>query len=346
MAKWFEEAEKEMSNVIYSRVRLVRNWKEYPFPGKMTREQGAEMTARLNEGLKDIGSLDGCRYAKAELERLADLDRAALTERRVLGRSMSKKKGPASLIVSEDERASIVLNGDDHIRIQVLEAGLNLEGCYKRADRLDDYISERFEYSFDEKYGYLTSYPTNVGTGLRASVVLHLPLLSRKRSFNSLVADMGRFGTAVRGVYGEGGENYGSLYQVSNQKTLGQSEKEIIELVTKAAAELDAQERRLRQEALKQKPLGCQDEVYKSYGVLRYARRLTRKDVMEFLSQIMVGVRDGILKTKEPCSIYRIMLGIQPANLLKLAEKPMEKEELEAARAQFVRAELPEIIES
>ena len=259
---------------------------------------------------------------------------------------MSKKKGPASLIVSEDERASIVLNGDDHIRIQVLEAGLNLEGCYKRADRLDDYISERFEYSFDEKYGYLTSYPTNVGTGLRASVVLHLPLLSRKRSFNSLVADMGRFGTAVRGVYGEGGENYGSLYQVSNQKTLGQSEKEIIELVTKAAAELDAQERRLRQEALKQKPLGCQDEVYKSYGVLRYARRLTRKDAMEFLSQIMVGVRDGILKTKEPCSIYRIMLGIQPANLLKLAEKPMEKEELEAARAQFVRAELPEIIES
>lgn len=346
MAKWFEEAEKEMSNVIYSRVRLVRNWKEYPFPGKMTREQGAEMTARLNEGLKDIGSLDGCRYAKAELECLADLDRAALTERRVLGRSMSKKKGPASLIVSEDERASIVLNGDDHIRIQVLEAGLNLEGCYKRADRLDDYISERFEYSFDEKYGYLTSYPTNVGTGLRASVVLHLPLLSRKRSFNSLVADMGRFGTAVRGVYGEGGENYGSLYQVSNQKTLGQSEKEIIELVTKAAAELDAQERRLRQEALKQKPLGCQDEVYKSYGVLRYARRLTRKDAMEFLSQIMVGVRDGILKTKEPCSIYRIMLGIQPANLLKLAEKPMEKEELEAARAQFVRAELPEIIES
>ena len=346
MAKWFEEAEKEMSNVIYSRVRLVRNWKEYPFPGKMTREQGAEMTARLNEGLKDIGSLDGCRYAKAELERLADLDRAALTERRVLGRSMSKKKGPASLIVSEDERASIVLNGDDHIRIQVLEAGLNLEGCYKRADRLDDYISERFEYSFDEKYGYLTSYPTNVGTGLRASVVLHLLLLSRKRSFNSLVADMGRFGTAVRGVYGEESENYGSLYQVSNQKTLGQSEREIIELVTKAAAELDAQERRLRQEALKQKPLGCQDEVYKSYGVLRYARRLTRKDAMEFLSQIMVGVRDGILKTKEPCSIYRIMLGIQPANLLKLAEKPMEKEELEAARAQFVRAELPEIIES
>lgn len=343
MAKWFEAEGKEMSNVVYSRVRLVRNWKEYPFPGKMTREQNADMTNRLCEGLKGIGSLDETKYGFAFLERLSDLDKAALAERRILNRHTSKKKGPGGLILSEDERVSVVINGDDHIRIQILEKGLNLDGCYKQADKIDDYISERFEYSFDEKYGYLTSFPTNVGTGLRASVVLHLPLLSRKKSFNSLVADMGRFGTSVRGVYGEGSENYGSLYQVSNQKTLGQTEREIVDLVGKAAAELDAQERRLRQEALKQRPLNCQDEAYKSYGVLKYARRLTRKDAMEFLSQIMAGVTDGLLKTKEPCSIYRIMLGVQPANLLKLADKPMEKEELEAARAGFVRSELPEI---
>lgn len=344
MAKWFEAEGKEMSNVVYSRVRLVRNWKEYPFPGKMTREQNADMTNRLCEGLKEVGSLDGSKYRFAFLERLSDLDKAALTERRILNRYASKKKGPGGLILSEDERVSVVINGDDHIRIQVLEKGLDLDGCYKQADKIDDYISERFEYSFDEKYGYLTSFPTNVGTGLRASVVLHLPLLSRKKSFNSLVADMGRFGTSVRGVYGEGSENYGSLYQVSNQKTLGQTEREIVDLVGKAAAELDAQERRLRQEALKQRLLNCQDEAYKSYGVLKYARRLTRKDAMEFLSQIMAGVADGLLKTKEPCSIYRIMLGVQPANLLKLADKPMEKEELEAARAKFVRSELPEIM--
>lgn len=343
MEKWFEAAENEKSNVVYSRVRLVRNWKEYPFPGKMTREQSADMTNRLSEGLKGIGRLDGTKYGYVSLDRMADLDKAALSERRILNRSSAKKKSPGGLILSEDERIGIVLNGDDHIRIQVLEKGLELAACYKKADQIDDYIGERFEYSFDEKYGFLTSYPTNVGTGLRASVVLHLPLLSRKKSFNSLVADMGRFGTSVRGVYGEGSENYGSLYQVSNQKTLGQSEKEIIDLVSKAAAELDAQERRLRKEALKQRPLGCQDEAYKSYGVLKYARRLTRKDAMEFLSQIMAGVTDGILKTERLCSIYRIMLGVQPANLLKLADKPMEKEELDAARAGFVRSELPEI---
>lgn len=343
MAKWFDAAEKDGSNIIYSRIRLVRNWREYPFPAKMTREQCAEMVKRLGDGLKGIGAFEGENFGFALLEQLPDLDKAELRERRVLNKSTAKKKEPAALILSEDESTSIVLNGDDHIRIQVLGRGLCLNACYARADRLDDYISERFEYSFDEKYGYLTSYPTNVGTGLRASVVLHLPLLSRRKNFSSLVSDMGRFGTSVRGVYGEGSENFGSLYQVSNQKTLGQTEKEIVDLVTKAAAELDAQERRLRQDALKQRRLACADESYKSYGVLKYARKLTRKDAMEFLSQIMAGVTDGVLKTKEPCSVYRLMLGILPANLLKLAERPMEKEELDAVRAQFLRSQLPEI---
>ncbi len=225
-------------------------------------------------------------------------------------------------------------------------AGLDLGSCYERADQIDDFVEQKTEYSFDEKYGYLTSFPTNVGTGLRASVVLHLPLLSKRKNFTSLVAEMGRFGAQVKGVYGEGGENFGSLYQVSNQKTLGQSEKEIVALVTKAAAELDAQEKKLRQDALKQRLLARTDEAYKSYGVLKYARRLNRKDAMEFLSQIMAAVTDGILKTKEPCSIYSLMLGAQPANLLKLAEKPLNKEELETARAEYLRNSLPELLES
>ena len=165
-------------------------------------------------------------------------------------------------------------------------------------------------------------------------MVLHLPMLSKNKNFNSLVADMGRFGTQVRGVYGEGAENFGSLYQISNQKTLGQTEREIIDIVRKAALELDAQERRVRRQ---RKPVQAADECYKSYGVLKYARRLTRKDGMEFLSQIMTGITDGILKVKEPYSVYGLMLGIQPANLLSLADRPLDKDEL--------RRRLPEIIE-
>ena len=343
MDKWYEAPQTGGTNVIYSRIRLVRNWKEYPFPGRMTKEQSQELTDRFREGLAGIPALDGTKYRFAYPDQMAELDRAALLERRALNRSVLKKTMSTGLILSEDERVGIVLNGDDHVRLQVLETGLCLGSLYQRADRLDDFIGERFEYSFDEKYGYLTTFPTNVGTGLRASVILHLPLLSRKKNFNSLVADMGRFGTQVRGVYGEGVENFGALYQVSNQKTLGQSEKEIVDLVTKAAAELDAQERRIRKEVAAQRPLLVADEAYKSYGVLKYARRLTKKDAMEFLSQIMAGITDGILKTEEPCSVYGLMLGIQPANLLIRAKKPMSKEELDAARAGFLREKLPEI---
>lgn len=343
MKKWYDVPGKEGSNVIYSRVRLVRNLKDYPFPGKMTREQSLEMTETVMEGLKEkeFGRDDAYRFQY--LDRMTDLEKAALCERRAINRSASKKRESAGLILSGDERVGIVINGDDHVRIQTLEKGLALSQCFQRADAVDDQIGEHFEYSFDEKYGYLTSFPTNVGTGLRASAVLHLPMLSGRKNFSSLVADMGRFGTLIRGVYGEGGENFGALYQVSNQKTLGQTEREIVDLVTKAAAELDAQERRLKKEAMEKRRLSWADEVYKSYGVLKYARRLTRKDSMEFLSKIMAGVTGGILEIKEPCSFYGLMIGIQPANLLRQADRPLNKEELDAARADFLRARLPEI---
>ncbi|MCI8453347.1 MAG: ATP--guanido phosphotransferase [Lachnospiraceae bacterium] len=343
MAKWYETPGEPASNVIYSRIRLARNWRDYPFPAKMTEEQCKELVDRLGAGLRGISALDGTKYRFAWLDGMAELEKTALIERRAINRSFSKKKEAAGLILSEDERVSIALNGDDHIRIQIMEKGLNPLSCYERADALDDYISDRFAYSFDEKYGYLTAFPTNVGTGLRASVIVHLPFLSRRKNFSSLVADMGRFGTLIRGVYGEGGENFGSLYQVSNQKTLGQTEQEIIELVKKTAVELDNQERRLQKEAQEARPLTRADEAYKSYGILKYARRLTRKDAMEFLSQVMTGVAAGILKTDGPCSIYGLMLGIQPANLLSMAEKPLNKEELDAARADFLRARLPKI---
>jgi len=343
MAKWYDVPEKMDSNVLYSRVRLVRNWAEYPFPGKMTREQSLELVNRLSEQLGDVGKADGANYRYRTLHTVSDLEKRALHERKVINRSLMKKTDPAGLFLSEDERASIAINGDDHLRIQVIEKGLGLLECYRRADRIDDLIGEKIEYSYDEKYGYLTAFPTNVGTGLRASVIIHLPMLSKKKNFNSLVADMGRFGTSIRGVVGEGSENYGSLYQVSNQKTLGQTEKDIVDLVYKAAFELDAQERRLRKDALVKRPVISADECYKSYGVLKYARRLTGKDSMEFLSHIMSGITDGILQIDDPCSIYSLVIGSQPANLLGRAERPLNKEELEVARAEFIRAKLPEI---
>lgn len=344
MRKWFEETEVEKPNIVSSKVRLARNWNEYVFPGKLSDKESKEMLERLNYGLKDIGELNTRDYEFAGLEELSELDRRALRERRVLNSAVVAKKTPTGIIISKEEDISIILNGSDHIRIQILSSGLHLHEAWKKANQIDDYINARFSYAFDEKYGYLTSYPTNVGTGMRASVIIHLPTLSMGKKFNGLMADMSRFGVSIKGVYGEGRENYGCLYEVSNQKTMGQTERELVDLVSKAATQLNDQENQVRAITLENHRLEQEDEVYKSYGVLKYARRLSMKDAMTFLSQLMLGISDGLIQLKEPCPIYRLMLGIQIANLQKLSERPLGKEELDEARASYLRAELSDIL--
>lgn len=345
MKKWFEMTETDRPNIVASRVRLVRNWKAYPFPSALEEKSQEELLRRLEFGLKDFGETDGRSYEYADLREISQLDCRALQERRILNSSIIEKKDRAGLMLSKDESVSLVLGSDDHIRLQLLSPGLHLDKLWREADKMDDYMNIRFPYAFDEKYGYLTSFPTNVGTGLRASALLHLPALSTGKRFQNLLGDMGRFGVNVRGVYGEGSENYGALYEISNQKTLGQTEQEIIALISKAANQLNRQENQVRAAVLQDNRLVKEDEVYKSYGVLRYARRLTRKDAMIFLSQMMEGACDGLLKFQEPCSIYRLMLGIQTANLQKLSDRPLSKEELDVARAEFIRRELPKLAE-
>ena len=343
MRRWFEEIETGKPNIISSRIRLARNWSEYVFPSRLSAEASAEVVERLHRGLSDLGELDDRTYVYAGLDELSELDLRALKERRILNSSILAKKSPVGLMLSEKEDVSLVLNGTDHIRLQVLSAGRHLNECYQTAERIDDYINARFPYAFDDKYGYLTSFPTNVGTGLRASVIIHLPSLSLGKKFGSLLSDMSRFGVSVKGVYGEGRENYGALYEISNQTTMGRTEKELIELVARVAGQLNDQENQVRQMALESHRLEREDEVYKSYGVLKYARRLSMKEAQTFLSQLMAGVADGILELSEPCPVYRLMLGIQTANLQKLSDRPLDKEELDMVRAAYLRKELPEI---
>lgn len=344
MSRWFERADTNRPGIISSRVRLVRNLQEYRFPAKLDQKESAEVVHRLEFGLKDLGNEEGKAFVFSLLGDLEELDRVALKERRVLNLAAVKKKKPAAILLSEEEDTGIVLNSDDHIRIQLLKTGLDLEELWEKADRIDNYINERFPYAFHDRYGYLTTFPTNVGTGLRASVVVHLPMLSLGRKFSSLIGDMSRFGATIRGVCGEGEENFGSLFEISNQKTLGQTEREIIDTVTKAAIQLTNQEMQVRKLLIQRRKLEREDEVYKSYGVLKYARRLTFRDAMIFLSQLMAAKTDELIQTREEVSIYRLMLGIQPANLQKISDRPLNKEELDSARADFIRSELPELI--
>lgn len=344
MKKWFEEVNLTRPAVICSRVRLVRNLEEYAFPACLTTEQADAMLKRLEEALKELGSVDGRHYEQARLQELGDLDRRALRERRVLNATIASGKAPASVMVSDDEQVGIVLNGTDHIRIQLFSSGLHLDELWKQASQIDDFLNEHFDYAFDDKYGYLTSFPTSVGTGLRASVVLHLPLLSQSKRFHGMVTEMTRFGASVKGLYGEEGENFGALFEVSNQKTLGMTEKEILGMVSKVALQLTAQEEQMRGLALEKSRISREDDASRAYGVLKYARKLSIKDAMNLLSRLMAGCADGLLRMEKPCAVYRLILGIQPANLQKLSTRPLGQEELEVARASYLRAELPELL--
>lgn len=342
--KWFEEVNLARPAVICSRVRLVRNLEDYAFPSRLTEKQAGEMITQLETGLRELGALEGCHYEQARLRELSELDRRALRERRVFNSTIASKKEPAGVMVSDDEKVGIVLNGTDHIRIQLFASGLHLDDLWNQASQIDDYINERFSYAFDEKYGYLTSFPTSVGTGLRASVVLHLPLLSQSKRFNGMVTEMTRFGASVKGMYGEGEENCGALFEVSNQKTLGMTEKEILDMVSKVALQLTAQEEQMRKLALDKNRSSREDDAYRAYGILKYARKLAMKEAMTLLSRLMAGCADGLLRMEEPCAVYRLMLGIQPANLQKLSSRPLGREELEIARASYLRVELPALL--
>lgn len=343
MPSWYEEIDQEKKNIVCSKVRLARNWNEYVFPARLSDDDAREMIDRMCTGLSDIEEKLGQDYDFINLSDLGELGVRMLKERRVINSSIMKKKAPMYLILSENEAVSLVINGVDHVRIQVLKAGFHVGDAWKQASRVDDFVNARFPYAFDEKYGYLTSYPTNVGTGMRAAVIVHLPSLSLGKKFTSLISDMGRFGVSIRGVYGEGRENYGALYEVSNQKTMGQSEQEIVDLVGRVALQLDEQENQVRTMALKNHRLVKEDETYKSYGVLKYARRVSMKEAMTYLSQLMAGISDGLIQFESPCSIYQLMLGIQTANLQNLSRKPLDKGELDVARAEYLRERLPEL---
>ena len=342
MLKWYETVKTERSsNYISSRIRLARNWQDYRFSHRLSAAEATELIGSLKDGLSGIGETVHETFTANALSEFSEISRAAMRERRLFNSGIASKKAPVGLIVSESEDVSIVLNGDDHIRMQFISPNMHLNALWDRANRVDDFVNERFPYAFDDKYGYLTTYPTNVGTGMRANIVLHLPALSQGKQFQNLLDSITRFGVTIRGVYGEGQENCGALYDVSNAKTLGLSEKGIIDLVTKAASELNSQENLVRRRVMKAHPLERADEAWRAYGILKNARRLSLKEALRCLSRFMSGVADGVIRVDEPDRIYSLYLGVQPSNLLLSSEGPADRNALDKLRADYIRGALP-----
>lgn len=340
MNRWFEENGENSDVVISSRVRLARNLPKYNFSLKLNNKDAKSLVDDTLIKLKGIEELK--RYTSYNFENLDQFQKIAMLERHVISPYLMNQTIAAGL-VSPDENISIMINEEDHIRIQAFAAGSDMDSAYKSADVIDDYLSNVVEYAYNSKYGYLTTCPSNVGTGMRASYMLHLPALSGTDKLSGLASEIGRFGLKIHGIYGEGTKAMGDIYQISNQVTLGFSENEIIDNLSNIVYQIVQQERTARRQYISRKRVSAEDVAYRSYGVLKYSRKISIKDAMALLSELRMGLEQGLLKLadEDGFSTYNIMIGIQPANLQLISERELSEEEIDIKRARFIRENLP-----
>lgn len=347
MKKWYEDSSMSNDVIISSRVRLARNLFNFPFSRKMTKELSWQMIETVRDAFFSQNEAAGQYYDFINVDALDDVSKTALVENHALSPALIKSQMPSAVILSKDESDSIMINEEDHLRIQALAPGRSIAKVYRAANEIDDLLNERLKYAYSNKYGYLTSCPTNLGTGLRASYMMQLPFLESANMIKPLGEEMNKFGFAIRGSYGEGTQALGSIYQISNQKTLGQSEEEIIASLENIVNQVTDQEKSLRRRSIRHNYLSYEDSIYKAYGILKYARKISAKEAMDYLSNIRIGLAEHILQFKnnsEGFDVYALMVKIQPANLLKTSDKKLGPAERDSYRAQLIRESLPEIL--
>lgn len=315
MLKWYEENGVDTDIIVSSRIRLARNLKKYPFASKLSDKNAKELVEELTEKINLSEESEEQKFYRCKLSSISEIDKNAMVERHIVSPLLAVKKQETGLILSEDESVSVMLNEEDHLRIQSVTSGMNLLKVLKKANEIDDTIAEVFPIAFDEKYGYLTTCPTNVGTGLRASYMCFLPALTLAGMIGNLVEELGKYGIAIRGIYGEDSKSIGSLYQISNEKTLGRTENDILEHLDSIIMQVIKQEKKRREYLLTNSYNEIEDQVYRAFGVLSYTKQINSSDSMSYLSQLKFGIDAGLIKLKKEINIFQIMMNIQPANL-------------------------------
>ncbi len=344
MLKWYEQKAPDGDVVISSRVRLARNLANYPFSLKISNDQAEKMVEEVKETTEDLNQGTGKKHYSCNLGTLSNIDKRAMVERHIISPNLVENQQVTGLILSEDETISIMINEEDHLRIQSIVGGMNLEAAYEVASRVDDIVSEKLDIAFDEKYGYLTSCPTNVGTGLRASCMVFLPALSLAGIIHRMFEELSKYGVTIRGIYGEGTKSLGSLYQISNQKTLGKTEREIIYSLNNVVNQIVKQERLKRQEIQDNNYDKIEDQVYRAYGILKYARQLTSSEAMSLLAQIKLAIDCDLIKFDKDVNIHKLMMGVQPGSLQWTIGKDVDDSQENYSRAEYLRKEIPRVI--
>lgn len=335
---WYDIDSSNNGIVISSRIRLARNLKKYPFYMKITKEQSEAMIEDIKNAVFNNQNLLNENLEYIELNKLDKVNKISMVEKHIISPALVKSIKPTALILKQDETISIMLNEEDHIRIQVIATDDNIDEVYTLSNKIDDLIEENVEYAYDNDYGYLTSCPTNVGTGMRASYMIHIPLIELTGQIKQIVQFISKFGLTIRGIYGEGSEPQGGIYQISNQITLGKKEEAIISNLKTVTSQIIEQEQKLRQKLISENYITLEDQVYRAYGLVSNAKIMALDEAMRDLSYVRLGYEMGVLEEPLPLSnIYNIMINIQPANLTKYAGKNLGKDEINVVRAEFIR---------
>ena len=321
--------------VLSTRLRLARNLSNHRFPGWAKKSQRREVWSVCKGAIESLELMSG--GTTLVVDDLSDLEKQILMERRMISRELMESESGGAVCISRDQSCVIMINEEDHLRIQLLRPGLNFKEMWRTIDGVDDGIEERLDYAFDRNLGYLTACPTNVGTGLRASAMLHLPALVIENHMEKVVRAVNHLGLAVRGLFGEGSEAYGSIFQISNQQTLGESEEEILSGLTNVLNSIIEQENNARLKMLQTKPEKVCDKIGRAYGILRNAHILSSTETMKLLSLLRLAVDLGALDEAERSEIDRFYIEGQPGHIQFLANNLIDPRERDLYRARILR---------
>ena len=335
---WLEAKGEDTDVVLASRIRLARNLKKLPFPNRADFSQLLEVRTQIEQAMPRIAEALDQNFEGIHLEDVSPLERSLLAEKQLVSAALIKNPQHREAIISDDTKACLMVNEDDHLRIQCQAPGFDLDTPLEAASRIDDIIESQLDIAFDEKIGYLTAGPTNLGTGLRATVILHLPGLVFTRNIASIEGVAPQLGLAVHSLYGDGKDSSGCLYEIENQLTLGYSEKELIQNLKSAAAEIVAHERKARKALALYMKDQLEDKVWRAYGTLRFARLLNETETLELLSWVRLGIDLRLISEVDADSFGDILIASRTSYIQTMAESDnLSKNEIDRLRAEQVR---------
>ncbi len=336
LSEWLAGTGPDADIVMSCRVRLARNLADFPFIRRCTDIDRVNIESTVRERLQADERFGA--FAFLNVAHLDDIDRQMLVERQLISRELAGAEGARTVAIGPLEQQCVMINEEDHLRIQVIKSGFDLAEAWRQIDALDDWIEERVDYAFDERLGYLTACPTNVGTGMRVSVMLHLPALGLAHQIERAFRGLQQINLVVRGLYGEGSQAMGDFYQVSNQITLGRSEQDLLNRVGEVVPVLIDYERKARQFLMSESQNDLFDQIRRAYGTLQNAQQISSQEALHLLSRIRLGVNLGLLDDVEIPVVNKLLINTQPAHLQKVLRKALNSNQRNVQRATYVQS--------